>query len=223
MFRKDIKKRPLSEKFLATLVPEDKDYRELDGAGLYFVVKKLGTKSWQFRYKNAEGKWAWIGIGSYPKVSAKLARQKAQEYNVALSKGEELKPKKILLNEKRELESFYFQNLMRDWLDTKSTKWGEATYTKAEKSIYKHIIPIFGKRSYTDISTKEWFDFFQGLQRNLGIHTQIEKLVSYVRGCYDWAKFQGKIDSNPIEGMSKHLDKYESGNMNFILRFYSGI
>lgn len=57
--------------------------------------------------------------------------------------------------------------------------------------------------------------FFQGLQRNLGIHTQIEKLVSYVRGD-DWAKFQGKMDSNPIEGMSKHLDKYESGNMNFI-------
>lgn len=216
MFRKDIKKRPLSEKVLATLVPEDKDYRELDGAGLYFVVKTPGTKSWQFRYKNAEGKWAWIGIGAYPKVCAKLARQKAQEYNVALSKGEELKPKKILLNEKKELESLYFQNLMRDWLDTKSTKWGEATYMKAEKSIYKHIIPIFGKRSYTDISAKEWFDFFQGLQRNLGIHTQIEKLVSYVRGCYDWAKFQGKIDSNPIEGMSKHLDKYESGNMNFI-------
>lgn len=216
MFRKDIKKRPLSEKVLATLIPEDRDYRELDGAGLYFLVKRSGVKNWQFRYKNAEGKWAWIGVGAYPKVSAKLARQKAQEYNVALLKGEELKPKKILLNEKRELESLYFQNLMRDWLDTKSTKWGEATYTKAEKSIYKHIIPSFGKRSYTDISAKEWFDFFQGLQRNLGIHTQIEKLVSYVRGCYDWAKFQGKISSNPLEGITKHLDTYQSGNMNFI-------
>lgn len=216
MFRKDIKKRPLSEKVLATLVPEDKDYRELDGAGLYFVVKKLGTKSWQFRYKNSEGKWAWIGIGSYPNVSARLARRKAQEHQLALSKGEELKPKKILLNEKTELESFYFQNLMRDWLDTKSMQWGEATYSKAEKSIYKHLIPKFGQRSYTDISAKEWFDFFQGLQRNLGIHTQTVKLVSYARGCYDWAKFKGKINSNPIEGMSKHLDAYESGNMDFV-------
>lgn len=71
---------------------------------------------------------------------------------------------------------------MRDWLDTKSSKWSEATYAKAEKSIAKHIIPVFGKRDYREISLKEWFDFFQGLQRNLGIHTQIEKLVSYVRG-----------------------------------------
>lgn len=34
MFRKDIKKRPLSEKTLASLEPEEKDYREHDGAGL---------------------------------------------------------------------------------------------------------------------------------------------------------------------------------------------
>ncbi len=38
MLRKDIKKRPLSEKTLSSLVPEEKDYRELDGAGLYFLA-----------------------------------------------------------------------------------------------------------------------------------------------------------------------------------------
>jgi integrase len=216
MLRKDIKKRPLSEKTLKSLTPEDKDYRELDGFGLYLLVKKSGVKNWQYRYKNHEGKWAWMGLGAYPQVSAQLARKKVQEYNLALSKGETLKPKKVLLEERKEIESFYFKNLMKDWLDTKSSKWGEATYTKAEKSIHKHLMPVFGKRNFKGISAKEWFDFFQKLQRTLGIHTQIEKLVSYVRSCYDWAKFQGKIDSNPLEGMSKHLDKYESGNMNFI-------
>lgn len=216
MLRKDIKKRPLSEKTLASLEPEEKDYRELDGAGLYFLVKKHGTKSWQYRYKNTEGKWAWIGIGAYPNVSAKLARQKVQEFNLAISRGEALKSKKVLVEERKELESLYFKNLMDDWLDTKSSKWGGATFIKAKKSIYKHLIPVFGKHNYRQIKPKEWFDFFQSLQRNLGIHTQTEKLVSYVRGCYDWAKFQGKIDSNPIEGMSKHLDDHVSGNMDFV-------
>ena len=41
MLRKDIKKRPLSEKTLASLESEEKDYRELDGAGLYFLVALL--------------------------------------------------------------------------------------------------------------------------------------------------------------------------------------
>lgn len=216
MLRKDIKKRPLSEKVLQTLEPESLDYRELDGAGLYFLVKKNGTKSWQYRYKNQNGKWSWIGIGSYPSVSAKAAREKAQEHAVTLLKGGELKPKVMLLREKKEQESYNFQNLMSDWLDTKSSKWSEATFVKAEKSIQKHILPHFGKRNFLDIRAKEWFDFFQNLQRNLGIHTQIEKLLSYVRSCYDWAKFQGKIDSNPLEGMHKYLDSYQSGHMNFI-------
>lgn len=133
MLRKDIKKRPLSEKTLASLEPEEKDYRELDGAGLYFLVKKHGTKSWQYRYKNTEGKWAWIGIGAYPNVSAKLARQKVQELNLAISNGEALKPKKVLIEERKELESLYLKSLMNDWLDTKSSKWGRGNiYQSAE-------------------------------------------------------------------------------------------
>ena len=53
-----------------------------------------------------------MGLGSYPQVSAQLARQKAREFTSALSKGESLKSKKVLLEERKELESFYFENLM---------------------------------------------------------------------------------------------------------------
>ena len=98
---------------------------------------------------------------------------------------------------------------MREWLDTKSSKWGVATYTKAQKFIEKHILPIFGKRDDKEIIPKEWFDFFQNLQRNLGIHTQTEKLVSCV-----WVLRLGKVSS--IEGMNKHLDVYKSGNIDFV-------
>lgn len=72
-------------------------------------MKRLGTKSWQYRYKNSDDKWAWIGIGPYPNVSAKLARQKVQEFNLAISKGEALKPKKLLVEKYKELESYYFK------------------------------------------------------------------------------------------------------------------
>ena len=102
MLRKDIKKRPLSEKTLASLESEEKDYRELDGAGLYFLVKKSGLKSWQYRYKNSEGKWAWMGLGAYPQVSAQLNRQKAQQVSTAHSKGKSLKSKKVLLRNENE-------------------------------------------------------------------------------------------------------------------------
>ena len=68
MKRTDIKRRPLADTVLATLEPESKEYRELDGNGLYFRVKPDGNKSWQLRYKKADGKWSWLGIGGYPAI-----------------------------------------------------------------------------------------------------------------------------------------------------------
>lgn len=48
------------------------------------------------------------------------------------------------------------------------------------------------------------------------IYTQVEKLTTYCRNTYDWAKFQGKINSNPIDGMTRFLDKKVGGNMKFV-------
>ena len=56
MKRTEINRCPLSDSVLANLVPESKDYRELDGNGLYFFVQKNGNKSWQLRYKKPDGK-----------------------------------------------------------------------------------------------------------------------------------------------------------------------
>ncbi len=53
----------MSDTTLSNLESEDKDYRELDGNGLYFFVQKNGNKSWQLRYKKPNGKWAWLGLG----------------------------------------------------------------------------------------------------------------------------------------------------------------
>ena len=44
MKRTEIKRRPLSDTVLANLEPESKEYRELDGDGLYFRVKPDGKK-----------------------------------------------------------------------------------------------------------------------------------------------------------------------------------
>lgn len=51
MKRSQIKRRPLADTVLASLEPEPKEYRELDGDGLYFRVKPDGSKSWQLRCK----------------------------------------------------------------------------------------------------------------------------------------------------------------------------
>ena len=86
MKRSDIKRPPLADTVLASLEPEQKEYREAYGVDrLYFVVSVKGNKRWEFRYKRADGKWSWVGLGAYPDVSAKRVRQKA--FNVAKKTG----------------------------------------------------------------------------------------------------------------------------------------
>ncbi|GAC1378082.1 MAG: hypothetical protein NVS3B3_19940 [Aquirhabdus sp.] len=81
MKRTEIKRRPLAPTVLDTLEPDEKEYREHDGNGLYFRVKPDGKKSWQLRYKTPAKKWSWLGLGTYPAVSGSMARKKAAELN----------------------------------------------------------------------------------------------------------------------------------------------
>lgn len=216
MKRSAIKKRPLSDTTLASLEPEDKDYRELDGNGLYFRVQPNGKKSWLFRYKKNDGKWSWLGLGAYPKVSAASARKRAIELQNSIAGGQEVHTK-VSTKQKQVAEAnMMFSTLINDWLATKVNNWDEVTYDKAVKSIHRHIIPEFGHRDYSQITPQEWLSFFKSLQNDLGIYTQIEKLTSYCRSSYNLAKFRGEITSNPLEGMTEFLDKGDRGNMKHV-------
>ena len=88
MKRQDVKKRPLSDTVLLNLEPESVVYRVLDGKGLYLRVKPGGQKSWELRYKRHDGKWTWLGLGSYPRVSGALARKQADELNADIAAGQ---------------------------------------------------------------------------------------------------------------------------------------
>lgn len=87
MKRSDIKNRPLADKTIAALEPEDKAYRERDSHGLYLYVRPDGRKSWELRYLKPDGKYSWLGLGAYPAVRSKEARQKAQEARDLIGQG----------------------------------------------------------------------------------------------------------------------------------------
>lgn len=215
MKRTAIKKRPLSDTTLVGLEPEEKDYRELDGSGLYFLVTKNGTKSWQLRYKNSKGTWTWKGLGPYPQVSGSLARKKASDFLEVLANGGEIKSQAEIKKAQIEQQNKLFKILMGEWLDIKKQLWGESTYERAVKSINKHLIGNFGERDYTTITPHEWLAFFEGLQ-DTGIYNQVDKLIGWCRSAYDRAKFQKKIMFNPLEGINKQLNSSDGSNMKYV-------
>jgi integrase len=207
------RKKNLEDRYKA-LKPKLKEYREpTDIAGLYCRVQPNGKKSWQYRCKNKQNKWTWIGLGSYPKVTYAEARRQAE----SMTSGEmpirtQAEVKKIELDEQGGLFSY----LMDEWLERKEQQWQVKTFKKEKRSIEKHLIPIFGHRPYKCITSAEWLDFFTEKQNNQRIFNRIDKLISYASGAYNLAKFKKGITYNPLEGIRDHLSKGPTKSMKHV-------
>jgi integrase len=66
----------LDNRTILAAQPKAKPYRLFDGAGLFLVVKPSGAKAWMLRLQVA-GKRHDVGLGGFPAVSLKEAREKA--------------------------------------------------------------------------------------------------------------------------------------------------
>lgn len=148
MKRTEIKRYPLSDTTIEKLEPEDKEYLIHDGQGLYLRVRPNGNKDWRFRYKNELNKWAWKGLGGYPKISGKLARTKAQELRDLLADGQNIHTVELS-------QSYALVDLINEWLVIHQKQTATETYKTNKGRLYKHIIPYFGNRDYQTITPQE--------------------------------------------------------------------
>lgn len=209
MKRSEIKRRPLADTVLTGLEPETKEYRELDGDGLYFRVKPDGSKSWQLRYKKADGKWSWLGLGGYGpgnhQLTGEQARRKIRELRDGTAKdGSIMATKRAKKAAELEAANNTFEHLAREWYATKCKTWSEGTAVRTIGALEKHVFPVFGKRPYTGILPMEWMEFLRGMEQT-GIVEQTSRVRGMCREIYDLARVTGRATHNPLEGLHKFL------------------
>ncbi|EOQ63135.1 hypothetical protein F935_02228 [Acinetobacter calcoaceticus ANC 3811] len=223
MKRTDPIKKPMKDTVLSSLEPEaDTEYRINDGDNLHFVVSPKGNKRWDFRYKNPlTQKWNWMGLGAYPEVSGKLARQKAAAARELLADG--IDPKEHRDQEKQALlnsDKFSFKSLAVEYCNNKT--WTDGTRTRNEGALNNHVYPLVGSRDYRKITKKEWLDLIRDIQKKLHPRTgkPIVEMGNRVRGLcrdiYDLAEVTGRIEFNPLSGLEKFIEKHEQQNMDSV-------
>ncbi|MCZ4321473.1 tyrosine-type recombinase/integrase [Pseudomonas anguilliseptica] len=198
MKRTAIKRRPLADTVLATLEPEAKEYRELDGIGLYFRVKPDGGKSWQLRYKNASGKWSWIGIGSYPEVAGALARKKAAEHQQLISAGiDPLEQKRSAKLHADSAASRTFRAAAEDWyLYMQAKGLEQSTLDKARTYLDKDILPALGNKQLDDITRNDCANLQSSLEAR-GAHNVAKKARGWVNQIFGRAIAKGLTENDP--------------------------
>lgn len=218
MKRTAIKRRPLSDTVLAGLEPDAKEYRELDGAGLYFRVKPDGQKSWQFRYKTPAGKWSWLGLGGYPAVSGAMARQKATQLRNDAADGKNpMTSKQARKAAELAAATNTFETLAREWFNARRNSWEDGTGVRVIGALERHVFPVFGQRPYTEILPLEWLELLRGMEQQ-GILEQMSRVRGYCRDIYDLARVSGRAIHNPLEGLHKHLQSRPAENYAHVSR-----
>lgn len=222
MKRTNTIKKPMKDTVLSSLEPESKEYRINDGDNLHFVVNPKGNKRWELRYKKpSDLKWSWLGLGTYPEVSGKLARQKAEDARQLLADG--IDPKEHREEQKQALlnsDQFSFKSLAEEYC--KSKNWTDATRVRNEGALRNHVYPVMGNRDYRKITKKEWLQLIQQIQKKPHPKTgkPIIEMGNRVRGLckeiYDLAEVTGRIDHNPLSGIDKFIDKHAKENMKHV-------
>ncbi|RQH88859.1 tyrosine-type recombinase/integrase [Pseudomonas aeruginosa] len=212
MKRSEIKRRPLADTALASLEPEKAVYREHDGQGLYFRVKPNGAKLWELRYKKPDGKWSWLGLGSYPEVSGSAARQKAAELRADAAEGKSpLATKQTRKASELKAANSTFEALAREWISVRLPGWADNTAKRTIGALELHAFPVFGKRSYTEILPIEWMEFFKSMERK-GIIEQMGRVRRSCKEIYDLARVTGRAVHNPLDGLNRFLQSKPAEN-----------
>ena len=132
-----------------------------DGDGLRLVVKSTGRKSWLLRFQLA-GRRREMGLGSFPEVGLKKARQEASAKRSQLSDGiDPLAARDIeraaQLEAQRtsEAKQLKFEALAKEYCEahggTWSEKWRKGWLRKLELYAFNHI----GKLSAEEIGTPQ--------------------------------------------------------------------
>lgn len=199
MKRTDIKRRPLADTVLASLEPEAREYRETYGVDrLYFVVSPNGRKRWELRYKKPSGKWSFMGLGGYPEVSAKKAREKAGQAIALIDQGVDPVERKVSEAEQA-AKSLHttFRAAAESWYDKKSKEGlAKGTLDKVRTYLDKDILPALGDKQLDEITRRDC----AALQKSFELrdaHNVAKKARGWLNKIFGYAIASGLTENNP--------------------------
>jgi len=146
---------PLSEIQIRNAKPKAKEYKLMDGFGLFLLVTPTNGKLWRFDYRYGN-KRKVIALGTYPIVSLADARQRREDAKKLLSNGidpsEVKKAKKAAIITEAENS---FEVVAREWHGRFSTQWSPGHSATIMDRLVRDVFPWLGTKPVSDIKPVE--------------------------------------------------------------------
>ena len=175
-----------------------------DGRGLMLRVKPSGRKSWVLRL-TLNGKRRMIGLGAYPRVSLRDAREQAVEIRRAARRGED--PADYLKAHRpaaqtEEAAIPTFAEAAERVIALRAPTWSSARHaTQWQESLRLYALPVLGDRLVDEIETADVLSILEPIWTSKA--ETAGRVQQRMATIFDYCVAAGWLDQNPCNGAVK--------------------
>ncbi len=160
--------------------PKEKDFTLTDGKGLQLLIKANGRKVWEFVYTSpTKRKRRKATFKTYPEVSLKQARERANEYRELIFKDidpiDYFREKKQ--NEKMQNDCL-FEKVVNEWLILREKELKPRSYQRVKSLIINDALPALKDRAIQDIGHKDITKII--IKKNKTAPVSAKRLLQYL-------------------------------------------
>lgn len=210
------KQNQLSVAGITAAKPKEAPYDMGDGAGLMLRVSPSGAKTWLFKYTRPHDKKRTnIGLGKYPAIGLKDARDLCRDAHALLARG--IDPKED--REAKEVAGMAerantFRAVAELWIEMKRTRVRKQSSADAVwRSFELHVLPKLGAVPLTQITGPMVTEILKPLERAEKLSTQA-RLVQRINEVMDFAMNGGMLKTgNPCAGLHRNLKAHKTAPM----------
>jgi hypothetical protein len=196
--------------------PKEKDYRLNDGDGLYLIVKPTKAKWWRFDY-TIDGKRKTLSLGTYPDVSLKSARKKADEARRNVADG--LNPSEIRKSDKQVIQQDQqntdrikaglpvlgsFADVAQQWLKLLERLTKPQTHIKKTSRIERLVFPSIGDILISEVKSSEILALLKPLIDKSQLETA-HRVHSEISSIFDYGIVHNLCIYNPAQPVAKQI------------------
>lgn len=198
---------PLTDTHIRSLKPDVKPRKYFDGGGLFLFVPANGSKLWRMAYR-FDGKSKLLSFGEYPTISLKDARERREEAKRMLSKGIDPSDHKRQLRQARAIaERDSFQNIAREWHETRMAEFSEKHQGTVMYRLETYIFPAIGKTHIAKLETRDVMEVVKPLEQR-GNYETSRRVLQIISQVFRYAVITGRAKHNVAADL-RDIDAYE--------------
>ena len=155
-------------------------YTDPKTKGLQLLLKPSGTKYWLLRFA-LNGRRQELGLGSFPEVLPKQAREIAQEARVLINKGINSIHRKTKSKKNESVKKQTFETFALDCIAAKKVEWSNDKHINQWTSTLKtYAFPLIGNKTLDEIDTDDILEILTP------IWVDKTETASRLRGRMEW-------------------------------------